>query len=69
MFVDHSAKKTDIPHDVLKFLMACDYVLRFQIPIRLDSGLIEVFTCYRAQHKHHFMPVKGGTRYAADVSL
>ena len=31
--------------------------------------MIEVFTCYRAQHKHHFMPVKGGTRYALDMSL
>lgn len=69
MYVDHSAAKTNIPPDILKYLMACDHVLRFQIPVRLDNGKLETFTCYRAQHKHHFMPVKGGTRYAADMSL
>lgn len=31
--------------------------------------MIETLTCYRAQHKHHFMPVKGGTRYAPDITL
>ena len=49
--------------------MACDDVLRFQIPVKRDNGKIEVLTCYRAQHKHHFMPVKGGTRYSADITL
>jgi len=49
--------------------MACDHVLRFQIPVRRDNGTLETFTCYRAQHKHHFMPVKGGTRYSSDMTL
>lgn len=26
-------------------------------------------TCYRAQHKHHFMPVKGGVRFAPEITL
>ena len=30
---------------------------------------METLTCYRAQHKHHFMPVKGGTRYADNINL
>ena len=25
--------------------------------------------CYRAQHKHHQLPVKGGTRYAEDIDV
>jgi len=54
---------------MLKYIMACDNVLRFQIPVRLDNGIIETFTCYRAQHKHHFQPVKGGTRYSSDMTL
>lgn len=49
--------------------MACDHVLRFQIPIKRDDGSIETLTCYRAQHKHHLMPTKGGTRYADDITL
>jgi glutamate dehydrogenase (NAD(P)+) len=30
---------------------------------------LETITCYRAQHKHHFLPTKGGTRYAAHIDL
>lgn len=67
--MDRAATRTQVRPDLLKYLMACDHVLRFQIPIRRDSGEIEVLTCYRAQHKHHFMPVKGGTRYAPDITL
>ncbi len=69
MFVDKAAQKTDVDQDMLKYIMACDDVLRFQIPIKRDNGKIEVLTCYRAQHKHHFMPVKGGTRYSPDMTL
>ena len=69
LFVDRAASRTVIPPDHLKYFMACDHVLRFQIPIKRDTGEIETLTCYRAQHKHHFMPVKGGTRYAPDLTL
>jgi len=69
MFVDRAAALTKIKPDMLTYLMACDHVLRFQIPVRRDNGVIETFKCYRAQHKHHFMPVKGGTRYSPDITL
>jgi glutamate dehydrogenase (NAD(P)+) len=49
--------------------MACDHVLRFQIPVVKDNGFIETLTCYRAQHKHHFLPVKGGLKYGPDMTL
>jgi glutamate dehydrogenase (NAD(P)+) len=29
----------------------------------------DVETSYRAQHSHHALPVKGGTRYANDMTL
>jgi glutamate dehydrogenase (NAD(P)+) len=69
LFVDKAASKTDVKADMLKYIMACDHVLRFQIPVKRDNGMIETLTCYRAQHKHHFMPVKGGTRYSAEMTL
>lgn len=69
LFTNEAASKVDIQPDLLNYLMTCDHALRFQIPIRRDNGIIETFTCYRAQHKHHFMPVKGGTRYSPDVTL
>ena len=49
--------------------MACDTVIRFTIPIRRDNGTIQVINCYRAQHKHHHLPVKGGTRYAPGIDI
>jgi glutamate dehydrogenase (NAD(P)+) len=67
--VDQAAKHADVPPDLLKYLMACDHVLRFQIPVLRDNGLIETLTCYRAQHKHHFMPVKGGLKYSPTMTL
>jgi glutamate dehydrogenase (NAD(P)+) len=54
---------------MLKYIMACDSVVRFQIPVIRDNGKLETLTCYRAQHKHHYLPVKGGTRYAEDMNL
>lgn len=69
MMVENAAAKAKIEPEMLKFLMACDNVIRFQIPLVRDNGKMEVMTCYRAQHKHHYMPVKGGTRYAEDMNL
>lgn len=50
-------------------IMACDSVIRFSIPIRRDNGTIQNIICYRAQHKHHHLPVKGGTRYAPHIDI
>lgn len=67
--VENAAAKANIQPDMLKYIMSCDNVVRFQIPLRRDNGKLETLNCYRAQHKHHFMPVKGGTRYAEDINL
>ena len=48
LFVDKAASKTDVKADMLKYIMACDHVLRFQIPVKRDNGMIETLTCYRA---------------------
>lgn len=69
LFYDRASKKTNVPSDMLKYIIACDNCLRFQIPIRRDNGLVETLTCYRAQHKHHFMPAQGGVRFSPDINL
>lgn len=69
MMVESAAQKANIKPDMLKYIMSCDSVIRFQMPITRDNGQLETLTCYRAQHKHHFQPVKGGTRYSADMNL
>merc|ERR1712166_1313450 len=69
MFFNRAAATTGIPADWLELIRSCDSIIRFTFPIRRDNGLIETVTAYRAQHKHHFLPVKGGTRYAAGIDL
>jgi glutamate dehydrogenase (NAD(P)+) len=69
LFFNRAASKTGINQDYLDLIMACDCIIRFSIPIRRDNGSIENIVCYRAQHKHHHLPVKGGTRYAPKMDL
>jgi glutamate dehydrogenase (NAD(P)+) len=69
MFFNRASSKTGVPQDYLDMIMACDTVVRFSIPIRRDNGTIQSITCYRAQHKHHHLPVKGGTRYAPHIDI
>src|SRR5207237_10734600 len=43
--------------------------LKVYIPVRLDSGRLEVFEGYRVQHNFARGPAKGGIRYSPDVTL
>jgi len=54
---------------MLNFLKSPDYSLKFNIPYRTDSGIIEVVEAFRVQHKTHRLPTKGGTRYSLHVSI
>lgn len=47
LFFDRAASKTDIPVEYLNLIKACNSVVRFNIPLRRDSGKIETITCYR----------------------
>jgi glutamate dehydrogenase (NAD(P)+) len=82
LFFDRAAGKTDVPEEYLEVIKACNSVIRFNIPLRRDNGKIETITCYRylsylyinviinrAQHSHHRLPTKGGTRYSPDIDL
>jgi glutamate dehydrogenase (NAD(P)+) len=69
MHFDKAAKYTKVSQDLLNVIKECNTVVRFNIPLQKDDGSLEVLTCYRAQHSHHKLPVKGGTRYADNVSI
>lgn len=47
LFFDRAASKTDIPLEYLNLIKACNSVVRFNIPLRRDSGKIETITAYR----------------------
>lgn len=44
--------------DVFEILSAPERVLEVQIPVRMDSGNIELFTGYRSQHSSARGPYK-----------
>ena len=68
-FYDRASSKTGLPQDLLDYIVSCDTVVRFEFPLRRDDGKLEMITAYRAQHKHHFLPVKGGTRYSEHINI
>lgn len=69
MFLNRAAAKTEIPEDVKEVIESCASVIRFNVPLVMDSGELRTIPCYRAQHSWHHLPVKGGTRYAPDIDL
>lgn len=69
MHFDNAAKYSNVDPGLLDVIKQCNTAIRFNIPLRRDNGELETITCYRAQHSHHRLPCKGGTRYAPDVNL
>ncbi len=47
LFFNRAAALTDVPADLLEVIKQCNTVIRFQIPLRMDSGEIRNITCYR----------------------
>jgi len=58
-----------VDKDMFEIIKSCNSMLRVNFPLRRDNGSIEIISGYRAQHKHHRLPVKGGIRYAEEVDL
>lgn len=58
-----------ISPSLLNLIKQCHSVIRFNIPIRRDNGTLETITCYRAQHSHYKLPVKGGLRFAPHTTV
>ena len=69
LFLNRAAGKTNIPPDIKDIIESCSSVIRFNIPLVMDSGELRTIPCYRAQHSTHLLPTKGGTRYSADIDI
>ena len=59
----------NITPSLLNMIKQCHSVVRFNIPLRRDNGELETVTCYRAQHSHYKLPVKGGMRFAPNTTV
>src|SRR5262245_183998 len=66
-YFEKAAALTDYPRGLLDQIKVCNSVYAFQFPLRRE-GRLEVISGWRVQHSHHRLPVKGGIRFAAEVS-
>lgn len=69
IFYDRAAALTDVDEGKLELIKGCNAVYRVQFPFRRQNGRIELISGYRAQHSHHYTPIKGGIRFSTTVDL
>jgi glutamate dehydrogenase (NAD(P)+) len=66
---DRAAELLDLDPGLYRILRTPDKQLIVAIPVRLDSGELQVFTGYRVHHNIARGPAKGGIRFAPHVTL
>lgn len=66
---DRAAQLLDLDPDLYAVLRIPSREIKVYIPVKMDSGRIEVFEGFRVQHNFARGPAKGGIRYAPDVTL
>lgn len=67
LYFDKAATHIDIPQYYVNVIKNAKAVVRFNFPLVRDDGTIEVITAFRSQHSLHYLPTKGGTRYADHI--
>ena len=68
-YMDQAGTHTNVPKEKLEIYKSCNTVLKVRLPLVRDDGTLEYIPAYRAQHKHHRLPTKGGTRLSSHVTL
>ncbi|MDT5272238.1 MAG: glutamate dehydrogenase [Acidobacteriota bacterium] len=66
---DRAAQLLNLNPDLYAVMRVPNRELKVYIPVRMDSGRIEVFEGFRVQHNFARGPAKGGIRYAPDVNI
>ena len=66
---DRAAQLLGLDADLYAVMRVPSRELKVYIPVRMDTGHIEVFEGFRVQHNFARGPAKGGIRYAPDVTL
>jgi glutamate dehydrogenase (NAD(P)+) len=66
---DRAAQILGLDPDLYAVMRVPSREIKVYIPVRMDTGHIQVFEGYRVQHNFARGPAKGGIRYAPDVSL
>lgn len=66
---DRAAKLLNLEEDLYAVMRVPSREIKVYIPVRMDTGHIQVFEGFRVQHNFARGPAKGGIRYAPDVTL
>src|SRR5215212_2149199 len=66
---DRAAQLLNLNEDLYKVMRVPNRELKVYIPVRMDSGRLEIFEGFRVQHNFARGPAKGGIRYAPDVNI
>ena len=68
-YFDQAGTYTNVTKEKLEIYKSCNTVFKVRLPLVRDDGSLEYIPAYRAQHKHHRLPTKGGTRLSPHVCL
>jgi glutamate dehydrogenase (NAD(P)+) len=66
---DRAAQLLGLDEDLYAVMRVPSREIKVYIPVRMDSGHLNVFEGFRVQHNFARGPAKGGIRYAPDVTL
>ncbi len=66
---DQASERLGLSSGISEMLRRPWRELQVQVPVRMDSGDIEIFTGYRVQHNGARGPYKGGVRYHPKADL
>jgi glutamate dehydrogenase (NAD(P)+) len=66
---DRAARLLGLDEDLYTVMRVPSREIKVYIPVKMDSGHLQVFEGYRVQHNFARGPAKGGIRYAPDVTL
>jgi glutamate dehydrogenase (NAD(P)+) len=69
LYFDEAAKNIDVPSYYIDLIKNAKAAIQLNFPLVRDDGSIEVITGFRAQHSLHYLPTKGGTRYADHIGI
>ena len=69
LFFDRAADHIGLADEMREVLRTSYRELTVQVPVRMDDGLLRVFSGYRVQHNAARGPYKGGVRYHPDADI
>ena len=66
---DRAAQLLGLDPDLYAVMRVPSREIKVYVPVRMDTGHIQVFEGFRVQHNFARGPAKGGIRYAPDVNI